>query len=170
MWLQIGVGTIDGPDRSSSTALFVMALYSSCLIKLSRFSIDPSKTYFPLTFKNSMQHRCSIAPPGFSVLRCLHLHPRRYKLALHLFIYLFICDVYTGNPIQQRWFKRRPVLHALYTQFTHFIEDSHNTGNFMPYSFRIMCGFFNVPQNWQHSRVVRRGLRFIVVIREDLKV
>ena len=23
-------------------------------------------------------------------------------------------------------------------------EDSHNTGNFMPYSFRIVCGFFNV--------------------------
>ena len=49
-------------------------------------------------------------------------------------------------------------------------EDSHNTGNFMPYSFRIMCGFFNVPQDCEHSRVVRRGLRFIVVIREDLKV
>jgi len=23
-------------------------------------------------------------------------------------IYLSICDVYTGNPIQRRWFKRRP--------------------------------------------------------------
>ena len=25
-------------------------------------------------------------------------------------------------------------------------EDSHNTGNFIPYSSRIVCGFFNVPQ------------------------
>ena len=25
-------------------------------------------------------------------------------------------------------------------------KDSHNTGNFMPYSFRIVCGFFNVPR------------------------
>ena len=45
-----------------------------------------------------------------------------------------------------------------------FTEDSHNTGNFMPYSFRIVCGFFNVPRNCEHSRVVRRGLRFIVLI------
>ena len=38
-------------------------------------------------------------------------------------IYLFICDVYTGNPIQQRWFKRRPVyILALYTRFTHYIQ------------------------------------------------
>ena len=57
----------------------------------------------------------------------------------------------------------------MWTCYT-FTEDSHNTGHFMPYSFRIMCGFFNVPQNCEHSRVVRRGLRFIVVIREDLKV
>ena len=51
-----------------------------------------------------------------------------------------------------------------------FTEDSHNTGNFMPYSSRIVCGFFNVPWNCEHSRVVRRGLRFIVLIQEDLKV
>ena len=25
-------------------------------------------------------------------------------------------------------------------------KDSHNTGNIMPCSFRIVCGFFNVPQ------------------------
>ena len=24
-------------------------------------------------------------------------------------------------------------------------KDSHNTGNFTPYSFRIVFGFFNVP-------------------------
>ena len=53
--------TISNGAIFSSTALFVMALYSSCWIKLSRFSIDPSKTNFPLTFKNSMQHRFSIA-------------------------------------------------------------------------------------------------------------
>ena len=27
----------------------------------------------------------------------------------------------------------------------YFTEDSHNTGNFIPYSFRIVCGFLNVP-------------------------
>ena len=51
----------------------------------------------------------------------------------------------------------------MWTWYT-FIEGSHNTGNFMPYSFRIVCGFSNVPRNCEHSRVVRRGLRFIVSI------
>ena len=34
--------------------------------------------------------------------------PSLLMLPLLILIYLFICDVYTGNPIQQRWFKRRP--------------------------------------------------------------
>ena len=38
----------------------------------------------------------------------------------------------------------------------------------MPYSFRQVCGFFNVPQLF--FKVVRRDLRLIVLIREDLKV
>ena len=36
-----------------------------------------------------------------------HFHPCHWYI--YLFIYLFNCDVYTGNPIQRRWFKRRPV-------------------------------------------------------------
>ena len=39
---------------------------------------------------------------------------------LFIYIYLFICDVYTGNPIQQRWFKRRPV----YMHCTHILHIS----------------------------------------------
>ena len=31
-------------------------------------------------------------------------------------------------------------------------KDSHNTGNFMPCSFRIVCGFFNVPQ-WSYMNM-----------------
>ena len=34
----------------------------------------------------------------------------------------------------------------------------------------LLCGFFDVPRNCEHSRVVRRGLRLIVLIRVDLKV
>ena len=48
------------------------------------------------------------------------------------------------------------------THPTHRKPD-HNTGNSMPYSLRIVCGFFNVPQYY-----LRR--RLIVLIREDLKV
>ena len=39
-------------------------------------------------------------------------------------------------------------------------EESHNTGNFTSFSFRIVCGFFHVPQSYEHWRIVRRGLRF----------
>ena len=42
----------------------------------------------------------------------------------------------------------------------------HNTG-YVPYSFRIVCGFFNIPQSYMWTRYVRRELRFIVLIRED---
>ena len=45
-----------------------------------------------------------------------------------------------------------------------------NIGNFVPYSFRQVCGFFNVPQNFRVEGIVRRDLRLIVLIREDLKV
>ena len=48
-------------------------------------------------------------------------------------------------------------------------RSDHNTGNSVPYSLRIVCGFFHVPQIFT-TRVVRRDLRLIVLIREDLKV
>jgi len=47
----------------------------------------------------------------------------------------------------------------MWTCYT-FTEDSHNIRNFMLYS--LVCGFFNVPRNCEHSRVVRRR-------REDLR-
>ena len=48
----------------------------------------------------------------------------------------------------------------------------HDTESSMPYSLQIVCGFFYayVPQNCEPFRAVRRGLRFIVLIPEDLKV
>ena len=36
----------------------------------------------------------------------------------------------------------------------------HKTGNYVPYSFRIVCGFFNVLQSYVNSG-------FIALIRED---
>ena len=46
-------------------------------------------------------------------------------------------------------------------------KTDHNTGNYMPYSLQQVWGFFDVPQEYEHWRVVRRGLWFIVLIRED---
>ena len=50
---------------------------------------------------------------------------------------------------------------------TERVMPDHNTGNFMPYSLRLVCGFFNVSQLF---KVVRRDLQLIVLIGEDLKV
>ena len=45
--------------------------------------------------------------------------------------------------------------------------DHTNAGNSTTYFFRMVCGFFYVPQSYEHCRVVKRGLRFIV-LREDV--
>ena len=48
-------------------------------------------------------------------------------------------------------------------------EIDHYTGHYVPYSLRSVCGFFNT--DLLHVQgLVRRGLRFIVLIREDKKV
>ena len=47
------------------------------------------------------------------------------------------------------------------------MRPDNNTGSSVPYSLRIVCGFFHIPLGCKHSRVVRRGLRFIVLIREE---
>ena len=39
----------------------------------------------------------------------------------------------------------------------HNTKDSHNTGNFTPYSFRIVFGFFNVPHIIKHGRYCETG-------------
>jgi len=51
------------------------------------------------------------------------------------------------------------------------MKPDHNTGNYMPYSFVTSVWVLLRPTGLcEHRRVVRRGLRFIVLIREDLKV
>ena len=55
-------------------------------------------------------------------------------------------------------YKRDPKSHARYiTVAISLTKDSHNTGNFMPDSFRIVCGFFNVP-HWSYKHGRRRRL------------
>ena len=39
----------------------------------------------------------------------------------------------------------------------HNTKDTHNTGNFTPYSFRIVFGFFNVPHIIKHGRYCETG-------------
>ena len=47
------------------------------------------------------------------------------------------------------WDTESHVRHIPFSVPTHtqrLTKDSHNTGNFMPCSFRIVCAFFNIPQ------------------------
>ena len=45
----------------------------------------------------------------------------------------------------------------MWTCYT-FTEDSHNTGNFIPFSYRIVCGFFKVTHwTYKHGRYLRDG-------------
>ena len=58
------------------------------------------------------------------------------------------------------WWSNAPTM-RVYTQ-----RPDHNTGNYVPFSLRTLSGFFNVPQSYIQTRVVRRDLRFIVLIGE----
>ena len=53
--------------------------------------------------------------------------------------------------------------------FLTWVWPDHNTGDSVPYSLRIVCGFFNISQLFT-SRVVRRDLRLMALILTDLKV
>ena len=49
-------------------------------------------------------------------------------------------------------------------------EDRPQHRELRPLLFSNSVWFFNVPQSYMWTRFVRRDLRFIVLIREDLKV
>ena len=67
--------------------------------------------------------------------------------------------MWTGIPQQLRPITADPG----YTEYTH--KDHTTTpGTTSP----TLCEFFNVPQSYLQTRFVRRGLRFIVLIREDI--
>ena len=52
---------------------------------------------------------------------------------------------------------RRGLRHDLLATFA-TEKDRHNTGNFTSYSFRIVCGFLNVPSgHFKHGRYCETG-------------
>ena len=40
----------------------------------------------------------------------------------------------------------------------------HNTGNYVPYSFRIVCGFFNVPQSYNYTLHQQSGPKDLITV------
>ena len=76
-------------------------------------------------------------------------HPSRYYPAGHvgaraLFVCLFVCYLFVWAGWSFGSYSAD--VHLLYPPTHIHTEDSHNTGNFIPYSSRIVCGFFNDPQ------------------------
>ena len=112
----------------------------------------------------------------FSTMECLHwpdkcMHiiiwtvvsvPASVIVCFNNTIIIYICIAQTSIWIYSV---------ALYPNMRIYTQrPDHDTGNYIPYSLRTVSGFFNVPQSYLRTRVVRRGLRFIDLIREDKKV
>ena len=83
----------------------------------------------------------------FSVVgRCVHdfefgpsSRPRRQFFVCLFVVCLFVIYLFEHVEVLA-------AIKLMWTCYTHqYTKDSHNTGNFMPYSSRIVCGFFNVP-------------------------
>ena len=73
-------------------------------------------------------------------------------LCLHSNSYIdFKTKVFFSTTFAQKCkeiYERDPKSHSRYSISPSpypLTKDSHNTGNFMPYSFLIVCGFFKVP-------------------------
>ena len=92
----------------------------------------------------------------------VHQYGRRFIVLVHFFFCQFYwtqtCPAGIGTNGTHRSHARCPPLPP-----TPKTRPDQHTGNSMPYSLRFMCGFFNVPQGYEHSSVVRRDLRFIVL-------
>ena len=86
--------------------------------------------------------------------------PKSVSIKLH-FIYLALSNMDRDTATAKANYCG-PGIYGIYTQ-----RPDHNTGNYVPYSLRTVSEFFNVPQSYLQIRFERRGLRFIVLIRED---
>ena len=58
--------------------------------------------------------------------------------------WLFICDVYTGNPIQQRWFKRRPESLLYRTSFSCIKHPLVVLGTFYLYRASLLIDLLHI--------------------------
>ena len=85
----------------------------------------------------------------------------KFALSIWTLIYLALSNMDRDTATAKANYCR-PGIYGIYAQ-----RPDHNTGNYVPYSLRTVSEFFNVPQSYLQIRFVRRGLRFIVLIRED---
>ena len=93
----------------------------------------------------------SAKPHKWNRTECLHVHSLALgKVSFWLVAVSAYVASYTTSLFRNIITPSRP----------HFAreKDSHNTGNFTPYSLRIVCGFFSFPRwNFKHGRYCETG-------------
>ena len=52
--------------------------------------------------------------------------------------------------VKRIWALGKCAIEINYLLLLLFIKIDHNTGNYMPYSLRQVCGFFYVTQDYEH--------------------
>ena len=63
-----------------------------------------------------------------------------------------VCLFLLGKPAQREGARTglEVLCEVLHPTLSRPERPDHNTGNYMPYSLRQMCGFFYVPQDYEH--------------------
>ena len=83
-----------------------------------------------------------------------HIISLHGKIWWSLFTFIYNCSANMDFDIYSIYIAHFLFLHifkcAVHVTLYPLTKDSHNTGNFMPYSFRIVCGFFNAP-DWTYK-------------------
>ena len=74
-----------------------------------------------------------------------------------LFLFLFLRDMsglslLLGKPAQREGARTglEVLCEVLHPTLSRPERPDHNTGNYMPYSLRQVCGFFYIPQDYEH--------------------
>ena len=94
----------------------------------------------------------------------------KHSVSINFFLFYLFSPFYWAGFVAQRERAQQDfkvpykVPHLTHPPFTYERQPQHRDH---PTFIRIVRGFFNVPQNYQHSRIMRRDLRFIVLVRED---
>lgn len=109
----------------------------SFFLDLGRGSSPPNlKPYWVNSLPERREYPVVVVFTCYTFLHCLIVF-LSLQLLLLLLLFAQKCKVI---------YERDPKSHARYITFANSLtKDSHNAGNFMPYSFRMVCGFFNVP-------------------------
>ena len=104
--------------------------------------------------ERSWNCRDTFGPPYVFVYRTYHIVSWRFTILLWGWDRTLVCKEATGSHYQSIIWSRPPTqpTHEFERYVKPEIEIDHHSGNYVPYSFRTVCGFFNVPQTNYQSK------------------